>query len=344
MIAASSRPNPLVRRELCTRMRSLRTPIIIAVFLVVVGVAGYLSYAGNPATSSDPRFASQAGTHLFRALALTVLLLVVLITPAITASTVSGERERQTLDLLLCTPLRSRSIVLGKLASSLLFPALLLVSTLPLFALVFFLGGVTVAHVLVVVLVVAVTAVLVATIGLFLSVTVRRTVPAVLAGYVAILVIGLLPVALGFFGPGLTSTRATGYAPVDCSSGFCQPAAPPSDALVVLAAASPLTAAATAITAAGTIDCGTTSSATPAGTATSARTTPAVVCDDADRIAVGRLTGRRIWQVSTVLSLVLIVPLLSGATLALRGRRHRFPAPAEGPLSRQYSNPPGRHR
>jgi ABC-type transport system involved in multi-copper enzyme maturation permease subunit len=323
-------------------MRSLRTPIIIAVFLVVVGAAGYLSYADNPASSSDPRFASQAGTHLFRALALTDLLLVVLITPAITASTISGERERQTLDLLLCTPLRSRSIVLGKLASSLLFPALLLVSTLPLFALVFFLGGVTVAHVLVVMLVFAVTAVLVATIGLFLSVTVRRTIPAVLASYVAILVVGLLPVVLGFFGPGLTSTRATGYAPVDCSSGFCQPASPPSDALVVLASASPLTAAATAITAAGTIDCGTTSPALPANAAASVRmASAAVVCDDADRIAVGRLTGRRIWQVSTIVSLLLIVPLLAGATLALRGRRRQMPAGAdERPLYARSANLP----
>ena len=45
--------------------------------------------------------------------------MILLIIPAITAGSIAGERERQTLDMLLATKMKPYSIVLGKLESSL---------------------------------------------------------------------------------------------------------------------------------------------------------------------------------------------------------------------------------
>ena len=63
--------------------------------------------------------------------------------PAITAGSISGERERQTLDLMLSTKMTPIQIVMGKLAASLSTMGLLIVSSFPILALVFVYGGVT---------------------------------------------------------------------------------------------------------------------------------------------------------------------------------------------------------
>ena len=70
-------------------------------------------------------------------------LLVVFLAPAFTAGAISLEREKQTLDLLATTPISSLAIVLGKLASALTFVFLLILSSIPLTALVFMFGGVS---------------------------------------------------------------------------------------------------------------------------------------------------------------------------------------------------------
>ncbi|MFQ9208670.1 MAG: ABC transporter permease [Clostridium fessum] len=61
--------------------------------------------------------------------------------PALTASSISGERERQTLELMLTTTMEPRDMVLGKLASSLVTMLVLAVSALPVQALVFVYGA-----------------------------------------------------------------------------------------------------------------------------------------------------------------------------------------------------------
>jgi ABC-type transport system involved in multi-copper enzyme maturation permease subunit len=70
------------------------------------------------------------------------LAMVFLLTPAYTASAIAEEKERKTLDFLLATDLRSREIVLGKLASRLAHLVLFVVAGLPVLVLMQFLGGV----------------------------------------------------------------------------------------------------------------------------------------------------------------------------------------------------------
>ena len=68
--------------------------------------------------------------------------MILLIIPAITAGSIAGERERQTLDMLLATKMKPWSIVLGKLESSLSSVLMLAVSSLPVLSIVFIFGGV----------------------------------------------------------------------------------------------------------------------------------------------------------------------------------------------------------
>jgi ABC-type transport system involved in multi-copper enzyme maturation permease subunit len=70
------------------------------------------------------------------------LLLVLVLTPALTAGAIAEEKERRTLEFLFATELRNHEIVLGKLASRLAFLALLVLTGLPVLGLLQFLGGV----------------------------------------------------------------------------------------------------------------------------------------------------------------------------------------------------------
>jgi ABC-type transport system involved in multi-copper enzyme maturation permease subunit len=65
------------------------------------------------------------------------------------ASSISQEKDRRTLDLLLLTRLNNTEIVLGKLASSLIGIANLVFAAVPLSLLIALLGGVSVNQVLI---------------------------------------------------------------------------------------------------------------------------------------------------------------------------------------------------
>jgi ABC-type transport system involved in multi-copper enzyme maturation permease subunit len=69
-------------------------------------------------------------------------LAVVIFTPLFTASVVTEERERKTLDYLLSTDLGDHEIILSKLIARLTYTVVLLLAGLPVLALIQFLGGV----------------------------------------------------------------------------------------------------------------------------------------------------------------------------------------------------------
>jgi ABC-type transport system involved in multi-copper enzyme maturation permease subunit len=115
------------------------------------------------------------GKFVFGAVVGIELLLVCFIAPAFTAGAISGERERQTYDLLRTTLLSATGLVLGKLASALSYILLLLIAAFPLQSLAFLLGGVAPEEVLIATLLLIATAFLFGTSGVFFSSLMRRT-------------------------------------------------------------------------------------------------------------------------------------------------------------------------
>jgi ABC-type transport system involved in multi-copper enzyme maturation permease subunit len=135
--------NPILTKELRTRMRGAKAFWILFVFLAtlstIVSVV-YLSWSHNAAYQQA---SFNLGRQFFLILFMVQAALVGLITPALTAGALSIEREQRTFDALAVTRLAPRTIVIGKLASALGFVALLLLGSVPLLALCFLLGGVS---------------------------------------------------------------------------------------------------------------------------------------------------------------------------------------------------------
>src|SRR5919202_528256 len=136
------RVNAVLGKELTTRMRGWRAAAIITGYLAFLAAVS-LAVLSNPNAPQSYAEAANMGKTLFTWLAGFQMALVIFVTPASTADAISGERQRQTLDLLLATRLSSPSIVLGKLVAGLAFDVLLILCSLPLFSLVFLFGGVS---------------------------------------------------------------------------------------------------------------------------------------------------------------------------------------------------------
>lgn len=184
--------NPVTVKELRSRMRGRRAFVVLTGYLIFMGGFIALVYGLFVATSSSNPFgpsSRQAGKAVFAAVVGVESFLVLFIGPALTASAITGEKERQTYDLLRTTLLPARSLVRGKLLSALSYLLLLVIASIPLQSIAFLLGGVSPIEVVLSQLLVVVTAVAYAQLGLFFSTYLRSTLVASITTFAVALVL-----------------------------------------------------------------------------------------------------------------------------------------------------------
>lgn len=139
--------NPILSFSATRRMRSLRTMLVVAAYLAVLAGIAVLVMGrlfGGTVTIS----ALRSGVTCYNVLMIVQFVLIVLIAPAMTSGAIAGERERQTLELLLVTNMRSFRIVTGKALESFAMLALLIVSGLPVMCLTMSAGAATFPQIL----------------------------------------------------------------------------------------------------------------------------------------------------------------------------------------------------
>ena len=105
--------NPILAPSARRRMRSIRTPILITLYGAMIFAAGLGMAFGAFASSTLSIFAMREGMTAYAAMLVIQFAMILLITPAMTAGSIAGERERQTLDMLLVTNTGSLRIVAG---------------------------------------------------------------------------------------------------------------------------------------------------------------------------------------------------------------------------------------
>lgn len=177
---------PILQKEFLSRMRGWRSPLIITLYL---GALSFISLVFLYNTLGVYRYGGamhDQGRAFFYLLSFFQLGLVAFITPALTAGSLSSEREMQTLDLLLCSRLSPGAIVTGKLLASTSYILLLVVSSLPVFALVFFFGGVSPRDLGLLFFYYLVCAFTFGSIGVFWSALIKKTQFATVAAYVTL--------------------------------------------------------------------------------------------------------------------------------------------------------------
>ncbi|MZP30872.1 ABC transporter permease subunit [Heliobacterium undosum] len=173
--------SPLLAKELAERMRARRTPWVIALYLVLMG--GIVLAVIHLETSGDGYFNPRRSRDFFTLLAAAQLAMVALITPGLTAGAISGERERQTLNLLLTTQLTPFGIVVNKFLSAIAFIILLILAALPVYSVVFLYGGVSPGEIGRMLLFFLVTIMGFGSLGILTSTVIRRTSMATTTAY-----------------------------------------------------------------------------------------------------------------------------------------------------------------
>ena len=127
--------------------------------------------------------------------------LLMLIAPAMTSGAIAGERERQTLDLLLVTNTGSFRILIGKVMESFAVLALLVFCGLPVMSLCLLTGGVSIWQILTGELFLLAVAFACVSVGVFCSAVFRTTAVSAVMSYLMILIIGAvtaLPFVFGY--------------------------------------------------------------------------------------------------------------------------------------------------
>ena len=190
------RINPIVKKDLKVISRSMKiawgvfayeTVLAIIFFFAVYIIFDAFSTYGY--TSDYQDFMA-----LFPVLAAVQFGIIALVMPIITATAISGEKEKQTFDLLLTTVMTPRAIVRGKVESAVIRMMVFIVGSIPLMAISFTIGGLSWFNLLITMVGFLIFAILTGSIGIFASTLTKKSISAIILTYVFYFVVGTISV------------------------------------------------------------------------------------------------------------------------------------------------------
>ena len=194
------RLNPIVKKEIRVQARSMRIcwevfayeAIMAAVFFFAMLIFEQtLSYSQSNIYSSI--------TGLFPVLGMTQLMILGVVIPVRTSTAISGEKERQTFDIMMTTSMSPFSIIMGKAMTAIMQGMFFVVAGMPILALAFVIGGMSWGKLFTYLGVALLVSLFSAGIGIFCSSVCRQRTCAVLLSYgiyVGFFVLTALPMML----------------------------------------------------------------------------------------------------------------------------------------------------
>lgn len=152
MLSANLLDNPVVVKELRTRMRGWRAFTVMGTYVfflaAVVSIAFFAVSAASRYQSSGSGLANlRIGLQLFQSVTWAQTVLLAIVIPSLASGSLTGELERKTIELLALTRLSAGRIVIGKMLSGFLYSAVLLMCSLPVAGMCVMFGGISPADV-----------------------------------------------------------------------------------------------------------------------------------------------------------------------------------------------------
>ncbi len=189
------RDNPVLTRELLVTLRSPRAFILQMAYVCALGALVYF-YWPSGGEGGGHQVSPGVARRLFDIFFLGQFFLVALMAPTFAAGSITGEKERKTYELLLASPLRPGTILVGKLLSSLSYLVILIISSLPLMILCYLLGGLLLSEIARGYLVLILSAGTFGLLSIACSSFFRRTSSALVVSYLVILPLAVACVVL----------------------------------------------------------------------------------------------------------------------------------------------------
>ena len=168
--------NPVYKREMLVRSRSFRIPLIIMIFngiLALVALLNMYQSIAQVKVSGSVRYENFLQLYAF--VAALEFMLLMFIMPALTSASISGERERHTLELMFTTKIRPAEIIVGKLMSAFSQLMTLVVASLPVLMLTFIYGSISSEDLMILLVSYVVAALYCGSLGIFASSFMKRS-------------------------------------------------------------------------------------------------------------------------------------------------------------------------
>lgn len=178
------RLNPIVKKDVEVQSRSMKIcwgvfayELILALvfFLAVMIIQEENRYSNNNIYS--------ALVWLYPILAVTQFMILGVVVPVRTASSISGEKERQTFDIMMTTSMTSFSVISGKVVSAIVQSMLFVAASMPVMALPFIIGGMSWSYLFWFLAVALLISFFAASIGILCSSLCRKSISAVIMSY-----------------------------------------------------------------------------------------------------------------------------------------------------------------
>src|SRR5208282_5571675 len=182
--------NPVLQRELLVNLRMTRAFVLLLVYIALLGLVVYVAWPSQ--VRLDLSQSHEEASRLLDLFFLGQYALLSLMVPSFAAGSITGEKERQTYEMLLASPMRPGAIVLGKLLAALCHLAVLVFCSLPIVMLCLPLGGVSPYEVLATYGGMAASVLLFGVICVAASSYFTRTIAALVVSYLVILPLALL--------------------------------------------------------------------------------------------------------------------------------------------------------
>lgn len=131
--------NPILKKDILVNARSPKMIIALTLINCLFALIAAIAFAMSSGSGYQTYYSYIV--KLFPILGGCELGIISFTLPVMTSTSISGERERQTLEIMLTTPVRSSSIILGKLLSAMVTTFMYVAATLPFLAVSFVVGG-----------------------------------------------------------------------------------------------------------------------------------------------------------------------------------------------------------
>ena len=188
------RVNPVLRNESKIAVRSIKFTLMIFAYIAALSIAVMIYYTSLNSRIFSSGLDLESSVIFYVVMAIGQALLLLFIVPALSSTAICSEREKQTLDILLSSKLTPLQIILGKVSASSLRVIVLIISTMPLYAIGALIGGVKLTNILWLVVFFIINTIFVSSIGVFVSTYVKtsKAATALTYGLVLLIYIGII--------------------------------------------------------------------------------------------------------------------------------------------------------
>lgn len=134
--------NPIVKKDVRVQSRSMKICWGVFAYELILALVFFLAMVviqQNSRYSTDNIYSAMV--WLYPALAVTQIVILGVVVPVRTASSISGEKERQTFDIMMTTDMTPFSIIMGKVMTAIVQSMLFVFASMPIMALSFIIGG-----------------------------------------------------------------------------------------------------------------------------------------------------------------------------------------------------------